>query len=50
LSGWEYDLAFDLESKQIRPLFSSHASDGETISIKVIEIAPDEIFIGELIS
>ncbi len=50
LSDQPQTLGFDFESKQLRPLFSSHASHGETISTKVIEIAPYEIFIGELIS
>src|SRR4029078_4131286 len=50
LSNQPQNLGFDFGSQEIRPLFSSHASRGETISTKVIEIAPYEIFIGELIS
>ena len=50
LSDRTHMLDFDFESQEIRPLFSSHASHGETISTKTIEIAPHEIFIGELIS
>jgi Glycosidases len=50
LSDQPHTLGFDFESQELRPLFSSHASHAETISTKVIEIAPYEIFIGELIS
>jgi alpha-glucosidase len=51
LSDQSHILEFDLDSQRLQPLFSStHPSEGETISTKAVEIAPFEIFIGELIS
>ena len=41
---------FDLASQTARPLFSTHSPAGESVSLEALQIAPYEIFIGELIS
>jgi len=41
-------LKFDLPSQNVRCLFSTHTPAGESLSGEALQIAPFEIFIGEL--
>ncbi|HEX6269051.1 MAG TPA: alpha-glucosidase [Anaerolineales bacterium] len=50
LSDKNHNLRFDLTSRDVRCLFSTHTPEGKTVSLESVEIAPHEIFIGELIS
>jgi alpha-glucosidase len=48
LSDQEHQAGFDLDSNTARCLFSTHMSEGETLSLDALKIRPFEIFIGEL--
>jgi alpha-glucosidase len=50
LSDKTYNLKFDLNARAVRCLFSTHMSEGETISLEELKITPFEIFVGEIIS
>jgi alpha-glucosidase len=50
LSEKNHNLDFDLTSREARCLFSTHKPAEQTVSLEALEIAPFEIFIGELIS
>jgi alpha-glucosidase len=50
LSNRVQDLQLDLDSMNARCLFSTHTPVGETVALDALQIAPFEIFIGELTS
>ncbi len=49
LSDKEHSLKFDLPAGEARCLFSNHTLEDETVSLEALNIAPFEIFIGEII-
>jgi alpha-glucosidase len=48
LSERPQTLRFDLDSQGVRPLFSTHTPVGESLPFTGLNIAPFEVFIGEL--
>jgi alpha-glucosidase len=49
MSDRAHTLRFDLEAEMARPLFSSHARDGDLDKLFCLSIAPFEVYIGELV-